>query len=56
MTLNKKAFENIVGNAENVGLLFPQCFLPFPKQFLSHISMGECNTILRAYTKYRFLG
>ena len=32
----KKAFENIVGKAENAGhqhfLLFPQCFLLFPTQ------------------------
>ena len=31
-----KYFENIVGKGENTGnqpfLLFPQCFLPFPKQ------------------------
>ena len=34
--LEKKAFENIVGKGENAGnkhfLLFPQCFLLFPKQ------------------------
>ena len=32
----KKSFENNVGKVENAGnqhfLLFPQCFLPFPKQ------------------------
>ena len=40
-TLNdhkKKPFENIVGKGENAGfqhlLLFPQCFLPIPKNFL----------------------
>ena len=31
-----KAFENIVGKGENDGnqhfFLFPQCYLPFPKQ------------------------
>ena len=31
-----EAFENIVGKGENAGnqdfLVFPQCFLPFPKQ------------------------
>ena len=44
MTLYKKPFENIVGKGENAGnqhcLLFPQCFLPFPKQssiFQSHL-------------------
>ena len=34
--LRKKAFENSVGKGENAGyqhfLLFPQCFLTFPKQ------------------------
>ena len=38
MTLNEKAFENIVGKGENAGnqhfLLFPQCVQPFPKRFL----------------------
>ena len=32
----KESFENIMGKGENAGnqhfLLFPQCFLPFPKQ------------------------
>ena len=36
MTLGKKTFENIVGKGENAGnqhfLLFPHCFLFFPKQ------------------------
>ena len=42
MTLKKKHFENIVGEGENAGkgenagnqhfVLFPECFLPFPKQ------------------------
>ena len=35
-TLGKKPLENIVGKGEKAGnqhfLLFPQCFLPFPKQ------------------------
>ena len=34
--MRKKIFENIVGKGENVGnqhFLFPQCFLPFEKQF-----------------------
>ena len=38
MTQRKEAFENILGIRENAGnqqfLLFPQCFLPFPKQVL----------------------
>ena len=36
-TLKRKPSENIVGKGENAGnqhfLLFPQCFLPFPKLF-----------------------
>ena len=36
-TLNKMAFENIVGKGENAGdqhfLLFPKYFLPYQKQF-----------------------
>ena len=43
-TLGKTTLENIVGKGENAGnqhfLLFPQCFLPFPKQistFQSHV-------------------
>ena len=43
-TSEKKTFENIVGKGENAGnqhfLLFPQCFLPVPKQisiFQSHL-------------------
>ena len=45
MTLGKKPFENIVGKGENAGNqhfpLFPQCFLPFPKQ----ISIFQPNVI-----------
>ena len=44
MILKRKPFENIVGKGENAGnwhfLLFPQCFLTFPKQisvFQSHL-------------------
>ena len=37
MTLYKKPFEKIDGKGENVGkqhfLIFPQCFLPFLRQF-----------------------
>ena len=43
-TLKKKPFENNVGKEENAGnqhfLLFPECFLPFPRQsliFQSHL-------------------
>ena len=36
MTMYETPFENIVEKEENAGnwhfLLFPQCFLPFPKQ------------------------
>ena len=46
-TLKKKAFENIVGKGENAGdqhfLLFPQCFLPVPKQILSLIYFVVCK-------------
>ena len=48
MTLGKRPFENIVGKRENAGnhnfLLFPQCFLPFPKQ----ISTFWLNDLLSA--------
>ena len=44
MTLRKRPFKNIVGKGEIAGnqhfLLFPQCFLPIPKQisiFQSHL-------------------
>ena len=46
----KKTFENIVRKGENAGnqhfLLFPQCFLPFPKQgllFYSNFFMSSAN-------------
>ena len=61
-TLNdpeKKAFENIVGKRENAGnqhfLLFPQCFLPFPKQisiFQSHLLC--CLQMLSIWTCLKF--
>ena len=45
MTLTEKTFENTVGQDEKPGNqyfpLYPQCFLPFPKQisiFDSHLS------------------
>ena len=45
--LEKEAFENIAGKGENAGnqhfLLFPQCFLPFPKQS----SIFQSNLICR---------
>ena len=48
-TLEKKPFENIVGKEENAGnqhfLLFPHCFLTFPKQIsiFSHIYFCVCK-------------
>ena len=52
MTLRKKPFENIVGKRENNGnqhfLLFPQCFLPFPKQisiFDTHFELSSANAL-----------
>ena len=51
-TLNEKAFENIVGKGENANnqhfLIFPQCFLPFPKQafvFLFKFIMSSANAL-----------
>ena len=45
--LKKKPFETIVGKGENAGnqqfLLFPQCFLPFPKQILTFQSHLVCR-------------
>ena len=60
-------FENIVRKGQNGSnqqffFLFPQMFLLFQRQkssFELHvyfISLGEYNTILSAYTKYRHLG
>ena len=47
MTLNEKAIESIVGKGENAGkqhfLLFPQCFLPFPKHVLIFHSNLFCR-------------
>ena len=48
-TLKQMAFENIVEKGENAGnqhlLLFPQCFLPFPRQIsiFSHIYFVVCK-------------
>ena len=55
---------NIVAKGENAGnqyfLLFTHVFWPMRDKFHTEIvvcnSMGECNTILSAYTKYRHLG
>ena len=59
MTLRKKSFENIVGKAENADnqhfLLFPQCFLPFPKQisiFDSHLNFHLQMLLIRAGLKF----
>ena len=45
--LDKKPFENIVEKRENAGiqhfLLFPQCFLPFPKQISMFHSHWFCR-------------
>ena len=50
MTLKKKAYENMVGKGENTGnqhfLLFPQCFLLFPKPISSfelHFDLSSIN-------------
>ena len=47
MTLKKKPFKNIVGKGVNAGnqhfLLFPQCFLPFPKQISIFQSHSFCH-------------
>ena len=49
MTLYKNPFENIVGKGENAGnqhfLLFPQCFLPFPKEFSVTFILLSANAL-----------
>ena len=49
-TLRKKPFENMMGKGENAGnqhfFLFPQCFLPFPKEFFSHVRIEPFFTFL----------
>ena len=63
MAKGNKHFENTVETGENVAAISPilqmfsEVFIlwvvnPFPNNKL----MGECNTILSAYTKYRHLG
>ena len=59
MILKKEPFENIAGKGENAGdqhfLLFPQYFLPFPKQtsiFLLHIFY--CLKMLSISTSLKF--
>ena len=47
MTLCKKSFENIVRKGENAAnqhfLLFPQCFVFFPKQISTLSSTNDFN-------------
>ena len=58
-TLKKKPLENSVGKGENAGnqhfLLFPQCFLLFPKQisiFDSHLFC--CLQVVSVWTSLKF--
>ena len=55
-TLRKTHLENIVGKGENAGnqhfLLFPQCFLPFPKQISIFLTtVGEVWWALHTLAK-----
>ena len=57
-TLKIKPFENIVGKGENAGnqlfLLFPQYFLPFPKQisfFQSLLFLSSSNAFVLGQSK-----
>ena len=59
ISLYKKPFENSVGNRENDGnqhfILFPQCFLPFPKLisiFQPHLFY--CLQMLSIWTSLKF--
>ena len=58
MTLRMKLFENSVGKGENAGnhfLLFPQCFLPFPKQISIFQSLFFCRLqMLPIWTGLKF--
>ena len=60
-TLWKRPFENSVGKGENAGnqhfLLFPQCFLPFPKQisFLFTFKLSSANAFNLYCLKFRRL-
>ena len=58
MTLVIKPFENTVGKGENAGhqhfLLFPQCFLPFPKENSIFQSNLLCRLlVLSSWTSVR---
>ena len=58
-TSTEKPFENIVEKGENAGnqhfLLFPQCFLPFPKQVLIFYSNLFCRLrMLSIWTSLNF--
>ena len=58
-TLWKQPFENIVGKGENAGnqhfLLFPQCFLPFPKQIsILHSHLFCCLQMLSIWSSLKF--
>ena len=53
-TLRKKHFQNIVGKEENVGNHF-KAVRTYSTFFIVCKLMGECNTILSAYTLYRHL-
>ena len=57
--LYRKPLENIVGKGENAGnqhfLLFPQCFLPFPKQIPISQSHLYCRLqMLSIWTSLKF--
>ena len=59
MTLRKKSFENIVGKVDNSDnhhfLLFPQCFLSFPKQTAFFQSQLSCHLqMLSIWTSLKF--
>ena len=61
MTLYKEPFENIVGKGENAGnqhyLLFPQCFLPFPKHIsIFYLTLGCRLQMLSIWTGLKFCG
>ena len=57
----KESFENIVGKGENAGnqhfLLFPQCFLPFPKQIsIFQPNLICCLQMLSIWTSLKICG
>ena len=59
MTLQKVAFENILGKGENAGnqqyLTFQKCFLSFPKQVLIfHLNLFYCLQMLSLWTSLKF--